>query len=453
MGNLDNKKEHYGLVTATTMIVGIVIGSGIFFKSDDILGYTGGNVLLGVMVFCIGALSIIFGSLTITELSIRTKKNGGIVGYFEEFISPKAASAFGWFQAFIYYPTINAVVSWVAAIYLFSFLNVNATLEAQVIVGFLIFTFIYGLNIVSYKVGGYFQNISTIIKLLPLILIAVVGMIWNSAVPAIPADVTAVANTEVGFGWVAALAPIAYSFDGWIIATSITNEVKNPKRNMPLALIIGPIIVLSVYLLYFLGLNHMLGSEYIMSTGNNAVTMVGTLIFGKYGSSILMMFVTIAVVGVVNGISLGSIRIPQALASKNMLPNSEKIAAINPKYEISLSSGLISYVVTVIWMLLHYITQKSGILGTSDISEISIVFSYCCYVVLYIKVIRMKKENIIKSSFKGIVCPILAFIGSTIILIGGIVSNPTYVPIFILFCSAVCLVGYLYTAKKHTIAK
>jgi basic amino acid/polyamine antiporter, APA family len=453
MENSDNKKEHYGLVTATTMIVGIVIGSGIFFKSDDILGYTGGNVLLGVLVFCIGALSIIFGSLTITELSIRTKKNGGIVGYFEEFISPNTASAFGWFQAFIYYPTINAVVSWVAAIYLFSFLNINATLDAQIIVGFLIFTFIYGLNIISYKIGGYFQNLSTIIKLIPLILIAVVGMVWNNAAPTIPSDVTAVATTSVGLGWVAALAPIAYSFDGWIIATSITNEVKNPRKNMPLALIIGPIIVLSVYLLYFLGLNQMLGSEYIMSTGNNAVTMVGTLLFGKYGSRILMMFVTIAVVGVVNGISLGSIRIPQALASKNMLPYSAEIATINPNYEISLSSGLISYVVTVFWMILHYITQKSGILGTSDISEISIVFSYCCYVVLYIKVIHMKKKNIIKSYFKGVICPLLAFAGSCIILIGGIVSNPTYVPIFILFCGLVCLIGYFYTAKKYSLPK
>lgn len=451
MGNLNNKKEHYGLVTATTMIVGIVIGSGIFFKSDDVLLKTGGNVLLGVMVFCIGALSIIFGSLTITELSIRTKKNGGIVGYYEEFVSNKAASAFGWFQAFVYYPTINAVVSWVGAIYLFALLNIKATLEMQIFVGFIIFTFIYGMNIISYRLGGYFQNISTVIKLIPLLLIAIVGLFWNQAAPAVPSDITAVASSDVGFKWIAALAPIAYSFDGWIIALSITNEVKNPKKNMPLALIIGPLIVLSVYLLYFLGLEHMLGAKYIMSTGNAAVNMAGTLLLGKYGSTVLMLFVTIAVIGVVNGISLGSIRIPQALASKNMLPYSEKIAKINPKYELSLSSGLISYVITVFWLILHYITQKSGILKVSDISEISIVFSYCCYVVLYLKVIRMKKENEIKSIFKGVICPILALAGSGVILIGGIVSNPVYVPFFILFCGIVCLIGYFHMGKKESV--
>ena len=64
---MENKKEHYGLMTAVTMIIGIVIGSGIFFKSDDVLKYTGGSKTLGVIVLCIGAFSIIFGSLTLTE--------------------------------------------------------------------------------------------------------------------------------------------------------------------------------------------------------------------------------------------------------------------------------------------------------------------------------------------------------------------------------------------------
>ncbi len=444
MENLDNKKAHYGLLTTTTMIIGIVIGSGIFFKSDDVLSYTGGNVWLGVLVFCIGALSIIFGSLSIAELSIRTKKNGGIVGYFEEFISAKAASAFGWFQTFVYYPTINAVISWVAGIYILSLFDPNATLEAQVLLGFVLFTFIYGINIISYKLGGYIQNLSTIIKLLPLILIAAVGLFWSTSAPAIPADVILKTKTEVGFSWLAALAPIAYSFDGWIIATSITNEVKNPKRNMPLALIIGPIVVLVVYLLYFLGINNILGAEYIMSTGNSAVNMVGELLFGRYGTTILMMFIIIAVLGVINGISLGSIRMPQALASKNMLPNSEKIAKIHPKYEISLRSGMISYIITVIWMILHYLTQKSGILKDGDVSEISIVFSYTCYIILYIKVISMKKEKVIESYFKGIICPVLAMAGSGIILLGGIISNPFYVISFIIFCTLVCLTGFLY---------
>ena len=98
-----NNKGNYGLFTAITMIAGTVIGSGIFFKSDDVLRYTNGNMVLGLLVFCIAAIAIIFGCLAISQLATRTDKPGGIIAYAEEFINPKVASAFGWFQTFLYF--------------------------------------------------------------------------------------------------------------------------------------------------------------------------------------------------------------------------------------------------------------------------------------------------------------------------------------------------------------
>lgn len=441
---MENKKEHYGLVTATTMIVGIVIGSGIFFKSDDILKYTGGSLLLGIVVLCIGAFSIIFGSLTLTEISMRTKKNGGIVGYFEELISVEVASAFGWFQTFVYYPTIGAVVSWVSAIYICQLFEIEASFKIEILIAFIIMTVIYGVNIVSLRVAGYFQNISTIIKLIPLIGIAVIGFFWGGAAPVIPEGIKVVTQSNVGFNWIAALAPIAFSYDGWVIATSITHEVKNPKKNMTLALILGPLIILTVYLSYFIGLNKMLGAEYIMSMGNGAVNKIGELLLGAYGQKIMLIIIIISILGVVNGITLGSLRMPQALASKKMLPKSGLIEKINPKYELSLWSCLISYGVAVFWLMIHYITQSAGLFKGGDISEISIVFSYVAYTVLYIKVIKMRREGVITSFFKGILCPIFGILGSVIILIGGILSNPKDVIAFIIFCLLFSGFGFYY---------
>ncbi len=446
---MENKREHYGLLTATTMIIGIVIGSGIFFKSDDVLNYTGGSISLGVLVLCIGAFSIIFGSLTLTELSMRTKTSGGFVGYYEDFISKKVASGFGWFQTFVYYPTLNAVISWVSAIYICSLLNLSISLEMQILMGVVILTIIYLINIVSVKLGGQFQNLSTIIKLIPLLGVAIIGLFWVQSTPEIPEGVAIITKSNVGIGWLAALAPIAFSYDGWIIATSITNEVKNPKKNMTLALIIGPLIILSVYLLYFLGITKMLGTEYIMSTGNDAVNKVGELILGANGSKIILVFVIISILGVVNGVTLGSLRMPQALASKGMLPHSEKISKINSKYDLSISSCVISFLSSLVWVVLHYITQKSGILNGGDVSEIAIVFSYVCYIILYIKVLQLKKQGVVTSVFKGIVCPIFGCIGSTIILFGSIVTNPLYVSIFIAFCFFVGVIGVLYYDRKN----
>jgi len=284
--------------------------------------------------------------------------------------------------------------------------------------------------------------------LIPLLGIAIVSIFWSAPNPAVPVGIPTVLQSNVGIGWLAALAPIAFAYDGWIVSTSITNEVKNPKKNMTIALIFGPIIVLGVYLLYFLGLNKILGPEYIMSTENSAVNKVGEMLLGINGAKIMLLFIVISVLGVLNGVILGSLRMPQALASKNMLPYAQKIAVINPKIQLSIWSCIISFGASALWMLIHYITQASKTMASGDISEISIVFSYACYIILYIKVIKMKKQNIIKSKFKGIICPIFAILGSSIIFIGGFLSNTTYVPFFVLFCMIVCLIGIWYYKER-----
>ena len=82
-------QQRYGLLTAVTLITGTVIGSGIFFKASSVLTATNGSVPLGILMFALAALAIIFGSLAIGQISARTDKPGGIMTYYEEFISPR----------------------------------------------------------------------------------------------------------------------------------------------------------------------------------------------------------------------------------------------------------------------------------------------------------------------------------------------------------------------------
>ncbi|WP_186805103.1 APC family permease [Alkalibacterium kapii] len=447
------QKEHYGLSTAVSMIVGISIGSGIFFKSDDILKSTGGSVWLGVLVFAIGAFCVIFGSITLSQLASRSTKQGGVISYYEEFVSSRFASAFGWFQMLVYFPTITAVVSWVSGIYTISLLNLPSALELQTLLGFLYLSFFFLMNYLSYKLGGAFQNLTTVVKMIPLLGVALIGLFWTKEVPSLPQDVVVVESSVVGWGLLAALAPIAFSFDGWIVSTSITQEVKNHRKTMPIALTIGPLLVLSVYLAFFLGMIAVVGTEYILSAGDQAISQVGNSVLGASGEKILFVFVLIAILGVVNGVSLGFIRLPQTLASKHMVPFSDKIIKINDKRGLSPYSALTAYLITVFWLIIHFLTQKFNILAGGDISEIAIVFSYVAYIILYVKVIGLKRTGHIKSTFLGTVAPILGIIGSIIILLGGVISNPLYSPVFLLFSGSVCLMGYLYGVRKKTMRR
>lgn len=170
------KKNEYSLFTTIAMIVGIVIGSGIFFKSDNILIATNGSVTLGILIFFIASISIIFGSLTIAELASRTDETGGIIAYAEKYCNKSIACALGWFHTFLYYPTLIVVVSWVAGIYICLLFNIKSTILIEMSIGFIVIIVLFLTNILSKKLGGYVQNVATIIKLIPLIFIALLGL-------------------------------------------------------------------------------------------------------------------------------------------------------------------------------------------------------------------------------------------------------------------------------------
>ena len=410
------KKNQYSLFTAITMIVGIVIGSGIFFKSDNILHATGGSISLGVLVFWLAAVAIIFGSLTISELASRNSKAGGIISYAEDCYGKQMACSFGWFQTFLYLPTIIAVVSWVTGIYTCLLFNFEGTLEIQMLIGLVMIILAFLTNTLSAKYGGYFQNASTVIKLIPLVLIAIVGLIFGDTSSITFTEITSMSSA----GWLVAIAPIAFSFDGWVVATSISNEIKDSKRNLPKALIIAPIFILIIYLLYFVGISIYIGPETVMSLGDAHVYQAANNLLGEWGAKIILIFVIISIMGTINGLVLGLIRLPYSLAIRDMFPRSQAISKINDKYSMPVNSAIVAFIITMVWFLVHYIVTKFNLAPNSDISEISITFSYILYILLYFKVFMLGRKGEIKGVWRTIINPILATIGSITILSGSI---------------------------------
>ncbi|MDF2675759.1 MAG: amino acid permease [Bacillota bacterium] len=436
-------ERKYSLFTTIAMIVGIVIGSGIFFKSDNVLIYTNGNIIQGVLVFIIAAFSIIFGSLAISELASRTDEAGGVITYAEEFWNKSVACAFGWFQTLVYLPTITAIVAWVIGIYTTILFGIESTLELQVIIGTVVMTILFLINILSYKFGGYLQNASTIIKLIPLILIAFLGLAFGDPKPVIQESLSTIGGT----GWVAAIAPIAFSFDGWIVSTSIGHEIKNSKRNLPIALVISPIIILLIYVLYFVGISTYLGPEKIILLGDSHVNEAAIGIFGSLGAKAVLTFVVISVIGTVNGLIIGLIRLPYALSIRNMFPGSSKYDSVSEKYSVPVNSGILTYFITLLWMVIHYITQKYNLLPNSDISEISIVLNYLGFILLYISVIKLTAKGEIKNKLKGYIVPVLAILGSLFILYGGM-QNPLFI-YYISFCIAIVILAVVFYNKNN----
>ena len=124
--------------------------------------------------------------------------------------------------------------------------------------------------------------------------------------------------------WLSALIPIVFALDGWIVSTAISNEVKNAKRNVPIALIFAPLLILTIYLLYVVGISTYLGPDTIIANGDAHVELMASQSFGSWGAKELIVFVIISVDGTANGLIIGLIQLHYSLAIRNMFPNAQK---------------------------------------------------------------------------------------------------------------------------------
>ena len=440
----EKKHKQYNLLTVICMIVGICIGSGIFFKSDNILVATNGSIALGVLSFVLAAIAIIFGSLTIAELASRTDETGGLVTYAQEFIDSKTACGFGWFQVLIYYPTITIVVAWVVGVYIDILFYLQASLELQMLIGFVFLLICFVYNLLLPHFASFVQDSTTFLKLLPLFLLGILGMLFGDPIQGFASTSP---TTFMSAGWLSALGPIAYSFDGWIVSTSIAHEVKNSKKTMPKALSIAPLIILAIYTLYFVGVSCYVGPEEVMRLGDAHVSVAASRLLGNTFSKAITIFVVISVMGTVNGLVMGYIRMPYSLALReHMIPFSKYLKQVNKTFDMPIYSGIFSFIICVIWMIIHYFCTKYNILGQSDVSEIAISVSYILYIVLYIKVIILYKQKVITHFFKGVICPIMAIVGSLIILSGAI-QNPMFIA-YVGICVVIYIASQIYYIKS-----
>ncbi|MDO5737632.1 MAG: APC family permease [Eubacteriales bacterium] len=451
-------ERHYGLFTAITMILGIVIGSGIFFKADDILYLSNGNILKGISIFVIAALSIVFGCLSLSTLAARFDIKGGIVSYFEECISPATASGYGWYQVFIYYPSINAIVSWVVILYADQFFGWNLSFDMQIICTALLILFLFASNFFSLRFGGAVQNLTATVKLIPLLIIAAAGLYHLLSGQSISGLAQTSGESAVGRGvfFLGALAPVAYAYDGWQISLAISTEIENPKRNVPRALVIAPLTVLIVYILYFVGIIGLIGPDQLLALGNNAPAAAAEKLFGNFGSRLIQLLIIVSVYGVVNGITLGFIRMPEAMALKYMLPGHGRMDQLHEKYRLSGLSCLFALALSLLWLFFHFLAVKLELLKNSDISEVAICFGLFSLIVLYFRVLRMYLKGEINSRFRGLIAPLLAILGSLSTLFGSFLLNAIYTLIFTIFCLVLCSLGYFYyhsQGKKRALIK
>ena len=451
-------KKKYGLFTAISMVVGIVIGSGVFFKAEAVLKATGGNMPLGIAAWGIVGLIMIICSYAFATMATRHEKVNGVVDYAEVSVGKQYGYYVGWFMATIYQPTLTSVLAWVSARYTCVLLNWDITGgSCMIIAGFYLIA-IYAVNALSPIIAGKLQVTATVIKLIPLTLMAVAGTVIGLTNGMTVQNFASVADTAVstGNGLLKSVVAVAFAYEGWIIATSINSEIKDSKRNLPKALIIGSLIVVTVYILYYIGLAGAVPTAELMKSGQAGAKLAFQNIFGQVAGTLIFVFIIISCLGTLNGLMLGCTRGLYSLAVRGLGPKPGIFKQVDASTNMPSNSAIVGLLLSAFWLLYFYGAIVLQVAGSSpwfgpfsfDTSELPIITLYAGYIPILL--MMMKKEREL-GTFKRLVMPGLAVLSCVFMVVAACVAHQMAVVYYLVIFVLIMAAGVKYAPKRNSL--
>ena len=443
-------EKKYGLVTAIAMVVGIVIGSGVFFKAEKVLTATGGNLTLGILAWVIGGIIMIACAYTFAVMATKYQYVNGIVDYAEAAMGEKYGYYVGWFMAIIYYPTLTGVLAWVSARYACVLFGFSITGGECMTIACLFLIGSYALNALSPVLAGKFQVSTTIIKLIPLLLMAIVGTIAGiSSGMTINNFTTVVTEVSTSNALFTAVVATAFAYEGWIIATCINAELRDAKKNLPLALVAGTFVIMIVYILYYIGLAGAVTNEVMMAGGEAGAKLAFQTIFSSMAGTLIFVFVIISCLGTLNGLMLGCTRGLYSVAARGFGPKPKVFNQVDSVTNMPTNSSILGLLLCGIWLLFFYganLLEKPWFgFFCFDSSELPIVTIYALYIPIFIMMIKKEKDL---SFFNRVIMPIVALAGCVFMIIAACFSHKIAVVAYLIVFAVVMCIGAMFANKK-----
>ena len=386
-------KRDLGVWGAAAIVVGTVIGSGIFLVPKKMV-LSVGSAEMVFFVFVFAGLLSLAGALTYAELASAMPEAGGEYAYLREAYGPFYAFVYGWTQMWVaksgsiaslatgffiymtnFYPGLDTTI------YQSSWLEVKTgQLLAMAVIAALGF-----LNYFGVKVGGGVQVGVTILKVALIALIIGVGLTYSGGSTA--NFTTSIPSSTGGWaGFFAALVAALWAYDGWNNVSMVSSEIKNPQKNLPIALILGSLAVMAIYLAANIAYFYVLSAGAVATSDRVAAEMMRQ-IWGTAGANAVSIAAMISIFAALNGSILSGSRVPFAMARDKLFFQS--IAKVHPKYftpanSIILLSG---------WSMLFILTGKYEQLITSVIFASWILYGMATASVL---VLRRKRPDLVR---------------------------------------------------------
>lgn len=377
MENKQGLKKNLGLATAMATVVGCVIGSGVFLKPQAIYTATGGAPGLGMLAWILTGLICIAAAMTFAEIAIMIPKTGGMVVYLEEAFGKRVGFLAGWMQTVLFYPAMIAALSVAFGQQAALFFGDGMIVPIAMVAVFIVIV----LNALGSSVGGGAQVIFTICKLVPLVLLVLFGFLRGSGEnPVFTPMLAEGLSPATVLGQL--LIAVLFAFEGWTTVGAIAGEMKNPGKDLPVAIVGGVTIIMAIYLVMNLAYLWVMPADQMMDIAVPA-SAVAIAVFGDVGGKIISVGIMISVLGSCNGFVLSGSRVTYHLATENLLPGSKWLAKLS-KTQVPFYSILVVSLIGAIYAI-------SG--QFNMLTNLAVFSSWIFYTLTFMAVMRLRKTQ------------------------------------------------------------
>ncbi len=413
-------KKEIGVFGGISIIGGIMIGSGIFYLGSYVLERTNMSMGLALVCWIVGGLVSILGGLCFAELGACDSRAGGMVVYMNRAYHPAVGYSFGFTSWVISGSGSIAALAIALPTALAEFFNLSDTGIKVIAIILIIGLTVY--NCFGIKLGTILQNVSMVAKCIPIALIIIAGLIIGNQSPDLSLVPEGTDPTFGGMIGMIAFATVAslWAYEGWTNLNPVAEEMKNPGRDLPRALILGIGAIMVIYVLFNFAIYRVLPQEQIEAYIGNGDIYLGThaadTLFGGAGQGIILATQLIAIFGSLNGMIIAFPRYYYDMAAeKHFFKNH---ASLN-KYGVPQVALISQAVISCILVLLRSLDQLTSL----------VVFAGMLYNVLVIAavVVYRKKFPNLERPYKAWGYPVtvvLAIVLFFALMVNTLVEDP-----------------------------
>lgn len=404
------KQIFFGQALAT--VIGSVIGAGVFFKIGSISQSTG-SASATILVWLLAGVISICSGLTVSEIAAALNVNGAIE-YLDYSYGNIWGFLFGWAEMTVYFPAQIAALASIFGQQFVVLAGLPASSSKWIAAGVVLLLFL--INMLGTKASAWMQSVITVIKLIPLFLIIVFAIIR----PQVSVSLWPVTVDSSG-GWLAGISQgllsALFAFEGWIVVTNLAKEMKNPKKDLARAIILGLSLVTVVYVLVNYAFMAVLPFDKIIGNDNTAY-YASLKLFGQAGGKIVTVGILLSVYGACNGFMLTGMRTPYILAQANRLPGSEKLAKTSVRSGVPVFSALLINAIALIMISL-------GNFGILTDMLVFVMWTFTTLLSVAVILLRKREPDLARPFMTPAypVIPLISIIGGLFIIVMTVINQ------------------------------